>query len=209
MQIDPSPLSLSEKHRMLAHLVTPRPIALVSTVDSGGLVNVAPFSFFGVVCVQPPTIGIALGRRDGRDKDTLANARTTGELVVNLTTESMAEPMNVAAMDFPPGRSELDACGLTAAPSQAVRPPRIAESPAHLECRVTQILELGGGDASHAFVVAEVVLFHVKDELWDGDAPASREFKLLARGGGNDYWGLGERGRFEMCRLQYEEWSKA
>ncbi|MDF1552964.1 MAG: flavin reductase family protein [Deferrisomatales bacterium] len=208
MQADPSHMSLPENHRMLSNLVFPRPIALVTTVNAGGLVNVAPFSFFGVVCAKPPMLGISLGKRNGREKDTLANARATGELVVNLTTESMAERINLAAMDFPPDHSELAACGFTPVPARRVRPPRIAESPAHMECRVAQVMDLGGKHGSHSFLVAEVVLFHVRDELFSEGTPKSRDLKLLGRAGNDDYFGLGDRGRFEMKRLQYEEWSK-
>jgi flavin reductase (DIM6/NTAB) family NADH-FMN oxidoreductase RutF len=128
--------------------------------------------------------------------------------VVNLTTESMAERINIAAMDFPSDQSELDACGLTTVPAQMVRPPLIAESPAHMECRVAQILDLGGEDGSHTFLVVEVVLFHVRDELWTEGTPDSRKFKLLGRAGNDDYLGLGDRGRFEMKRFKYEEWLK-
>lgn len=209
MQANPSQMNLRENYRILRNLVFPRPIALVSTVNTDGVVNLAPFSFFGVVCVKPPTLGMSIGKRNGLEKDTLLNARATSELVINLTTESMAEKINIAAMDFPPDQSELEACGLTTHPGQRVKPPLIAESPASMECRVLDIMDFGNQEASHSFLVAEVVMFHVSDEFWNEGTPESRKFKLLGRAGNDDYLGLGDRGLFEMKRLKYEEWRQA
>src|SRR6516164_8491255 len=120
---------------ILASLVTPRPIALVTTLSPDGKVNAAPFSFFNLIGAKPPICAFAPGDRDdGTPKDTARNIRATHEFVVNLVDESIADKMNLCAASLPYGESELDHAGLTATPSSLVKPPRIAEAPANLEC---------------------------------------------------------------------------
>lgn len=131
-------------YKLLAGLVTPRPIAWVSTVDRQGRVNAAPFSFFNVLGTDPPIVGFAPGDREpGIPKDTARNIRLTGEFVVNLVDESLAEAMNQTAAELPAGESELAFAGLTAAPSRTVAAPRIAEAPVALECTEWSTLEIG------------------------------------------------------------------
>src|SRR5277367_1199945 len=120
---------------LLASLVTPRPIALVTTLSPEGNVNAAPFSFFNLIGADPPILAIAPGDRDdGTPKDTARNIRLTHEFVVNLVDEGIAEAMNKCAASLPYGENELLHAGLSAAPSSAVKPPRILEAPASLEC---------------------------------------------------------------------------
>jgi flavin reductase (DIM6/NTAB) family NADH-FMN oxidoreductase RutF len=206
MQVDPKKMNQMESHHMLRNLVMPRPIALVSTVNHEGLVNVAPFSFFGVVSVMPPMLGIAIGRKQGMEKDTLVNVRNTRELVVNLVTETMAEKMNIAAMDFPSTESEVEPSGFAILPSTIVRPPLIADSPAQMECKVSDILKFGQDKGAHDFLIAEVVMFHVRDELWKDGLPDCLGMNILGRLGDDYYSGIREP--FEIKRLRYEEWLK-
>ena len=131
-------------YKLLAGLVTPRPIAWVTTQDEQGRVNAAPFSFFNVLGTQPPIVGFAPGDREpGIPKDTARNIRQTGEFVVNLVDESLAEAMNRTATDLPAGESEVVYAGLTTVPSRVVAPPRIAEAPVALECTEWSTLEIG------------------------------------------------------------------
>jgi len=207
MQIDPKDGDKKSNYRIMRNLVVPRPIALVSTVDEAGTVNVAPFSFFGVVSAHPPVVGISIGTRQGVDKDTMANARKTRELVVNLTTEAMKKGMIIYAMNFPPGESEVDPGGFTTLDSALVRPPRIAESPAQMECRVTELLEFGQDRERRNFVIAEVVMFHVNDACLRNDGlPDHLQFGILGRLGDDYYWG--RKGTFELKRIKYENWVK-
>ena len=178
-----------------------------STVNAAGLANVAPFSFFGVVSAHPPVIGISIGSRKGLDKDTMANARRTRELVLNVTTEAMQKGMMISAMDFPADESEVEPSGFTTLPATVVRPPRIAESPAQMECRVTEILEFGASAQRRNFVIAEVVMFHVNDAyLRDDGLPDHLQFGILGRLG-DDYY-QGRKGPFEIKRIKYENWLK-
>ena len=207
MQIDPRDGDKTTNYRIMRNLVIPRPIALVSTVNETGLANVAPFSFFGVVSAHPPVIGISIGSRQGLDKDTMANARRTRELVINLTTEAMKTGMMVSAMDFPPDESEIEPGGFSTLASTVVRPPRIAESPAQMECRVTEILEFGQSRQRRNFVIAEVVMFHINDGyMRDDGLPDHLRFNILGRLGDDYYWG--RKGAFEIKRIKYENWLK-
>ena len=208
MQINPQASEKKLNYKIMRNLVIPRPILLISTVNDTGLVNVAPFSFFGVVSAHPPVIGVSIGSRQGRDKDTMANARKSKELVANLVSEAMKKGMMISAMDFPSNESEIAPSGLTTLPSKIVTPPRIAESPAQMECKVSEILEYGRGTERRNFVIAEVVMFHVKDELIRDDGlPDHRQFNILGRLGDDCYWG--RKGPFEMKRIKYENWKKS
>ncbi|MCB1091513.1 MAG: flavin reductase family protein [Verrucomicrobiae bacterium] len=131
-------------YKLLAGLVTSRPIAWVTTVDLQGRVNAAPFSFFNVLGTRPPMVGFAPGDKEpGLPKDTARNIRQTREFVVNLVDEANAEAMNLTAAELPGGVSELEVAGLTAVASSLVTPPRIGEAPVALECREWATLEIG------------------------------------------------------------------
>src|ERR1700690_1145121 len=130
---------------ILASLVAPRPIAFVTTVSPDGKVNAAPFSFFNLLGANPPILAFAPGdREDGTPKDTARNIRLTHEFVVNLVDEAIAEAMNKCAASLPYGENELIPAGLHTASSSVVRPPRIAESPASLECKEWGTWQIGG-----------------------------------------------------------------
>jgi flavin reductase (DIM6/NTAB) family NADH-FMN oxidoreductase RutF len=164
MELDLEGRHASRAYSLLASLVMPRPIAWVTTVDEAGVVNAAPFSFFNVLGADPPIVGICPGdRRDGTPKDTARNIRLVHEFVVNLVDEGVAEAMNKTAAPLPPGASELDGSGLTTLPSSVVRPPRIAEAPASLECAEWGTLQIG----DNRLVIGLVKRLHVRDELLD------------------------------------------
>lgn len=153
------------RYKLLIATVVPRPIALVTTVDAQGRVNAAPFSFFNVLSHDPAVIALGIERRtDGRPKDTVANIDANGECVVNLVDEAMAPAMVVCGADVEPGIDELALAGLHAAPSLRVAPPRIAEAPVALECRLLRDVRLGEGNA-RAILLAEVVALRVRDDL--------------------------------------------
>src|ERR1039457_1557015 len=135
MELDLEGKHADRAYAMLVSLVTPRPIAWVTTLDDKGVVNAAPFSFFNALGANPPIIGFCPGDRDdGTPKDTARNIRSNHEFVVNLVDEALAEAMNRTSATLPFGTSELPGAGLTAAASSVVKPPRIAEAPASLEC---------------------------------------------------------------------------
>ena len=151
MDLDPRSLSTEQRYKIMNGLVVPRPVAFVSTQDPSGALNIAPFSFFNVASVDPMVLVICpLTRPDGTEKDTLRNARPEsegglGEFVVNAAVERYLEQMSAAAEDLPHGESEFALTGLTPAPSQVVRPPRLAESPLAFECRTLDVRPLAKG----------------------------------------------------------------
>ncbi len=136
MIVDPSSLSERDSYRLMISAFVPRPIAFISTRSLAGIDNCAPFSYSMGVSSSPMVLAVSVGERDGRPKDTARNILDTREFVVNLVTEAIVEKMNVASGDFAPSISEFPEVGLTPAPSDKVRPPRIAESPFNFECRL-------------------------------------------------------------------------
>lgn len=169
MRFDTSQISAKEAYSLLISAVVPRPIAFVTTVDAAGNVNLAPFSFFTAVSSRPPLLALSIGQRHWQGalqpKDTLANIQATGELVVNIAPVALADAVNGAAAELPPGVSELAHCGLTAAASVHVRPPRVQECPVQMEAKLSQIVWVGT-PATQALVLVEVLCFHVADAIW-------------------------------------------
>lgn len=166
MELDLTGPHRDDAYMILSGLVTPRPIALVTTVDDQGRINAAPFSFFNVLGDSPPIVGLCPGDRSpGVPKDTARNIRLTHEFVVNLVDEALAEQMNLCAAALPPGDNELVHAGLSALASSVVKPPRISQSPASLECRSHSILEIG----DNRLIIGEVLRVHVRDGILDPD----------------------------------------
>lgn len=189
MQIDVAATPVVEVYQALVGLVTPRPIAWVSTVNVQGLVNLAPFSFFNTFGANPPVVVFSpTRRRNGTLKDTLHNVEATGEFVVNVAVASLAEKVNQTAREVGPEVSEAELVGLSTTPSVRVRPPRITESPAALECRVRQIIPIGDGPISANLVIGEVLHIHIADDVLDSNGRVDpRRLRTVARLGG-DFW---------------------
>lgn len=151
-------------HDPFKAIVAPRPIGWISTLNAAGVPNLAPYSFFNAVCSTPPLIAFSSAGR----KDSLANAEATGEFVWNMATRALADAMNISSATVPPEVDEFVLAGLETAPSRMVRPPRVAASPASLECRVVAIHELKGIDgrsAGHWLTIGEVVGVHIRAEF--------------------------------------------
>jgi flavin reductase (DIM6/NTAB) family NADH-FMN oxidoreductase RutF len=163
-----SDLTQRERYKVLTSFVLPRPIAWVTTVGPGGVVNAAPFSFFNVFCEDPPLCMIAVNNRpDGREKDTLANIRATGEFVVNIADEPLARAMHESSGDFSPEIGEPDYLGLKLAPSHKIAVPRLADTPWAMECRTWKMIDVNG---DRRLIMGEGIHFYIRDELWDPKA---------------------------------------
>lgn len=171
MEAAPSSLPWKSVYKILIGSVVPRPIGWISTADAAGRRNLAPFSFFNAVASRPPMVAFSTTIRetDSAWKDTLRNVRATGEFVVNIVTERLAEAMNLTSTEFPPEVDEFEAAGLTPVPSAAVAPPRVAESPIHFECRVHQIVEVGDEPGGGALVLGRIVHLHVDPSVLVGE----------------------------------------
>ena len=198
MELDLEGEHADRGYAMLASLITPRPIAWVTSLSRDGRLNAAPYSFFNALGADPPIIGFCPGdRENGEPKDSARNIRETHEFVVNLVDEAVAEAMNKTAASLPYGANELEAAGLTTVPSSVVRPPRIAEAPASLECSEWGTLQIGG----NRLIIGLVRRVQVRDELID---PAtlrirSERFQVIGRMA-SPHWYCRTRDRFEMIR---------
>ncbi len=190
MEIVPEDLPWQSVYKILIGSVVPRPIGWISTVNSAGRPNLAPFSFFNAVCANPPHVLFCPSVRieDRQPKDSLRNVRATGEFVVNIVTEDLAEAMNITSADLPAEMNEFEIAGLTITPSTAVRPPRVAKSPIHYECKVVHIFELGKQPGAGNIVIGRVVHIHVDESvLFGGDKIDLAKLKPIGRLGGNGY----------------------
>lgn len=206
MHFDLAAIAETDAYKLLVSTVVPRPIALATTVDPAGRVNAAPFSFFNAVSSRPPVVvlGINGDGPQGGYKDTEDNIRETGEFVVNLVDEALAERMNICAVDFPTEMGELDMAGLTRVASSEVKPPRIAEAPVSFECKRITGLSLGGNSTME---VGRVIHIHIRDDLVD---PAkfyvqTDKMRLVGRMHGRG-WYARTSDLFLMDRISYGEW---
>ena len=171
MEVAPEALSRQSVYKILIGSVVPRPIGWISTVDKAGQPNLAPFSFFNVVCPKPPTVLFCpmIRGTDGNTKDTLNNVKATGEFVVNIVTEELAPAMIASSVEIASDVNEFELTGLETAPSVVVRPPRVAHSPIHFECKLTQIVEIGNNPGGGSVVIGEIVHLHVDERVLFGE----------------------------------------
>ena len=197
MEIDPRS---SDAYPYLTGIVTPRPIAWVTTISEGGVVNLAPYSFFNVFGERPAIVVFSPSLKpDGTKKDTHRNVEASREFVINVSVERLAEAVNLSSKALPYDESEVSLTGLTTTPSTTVRPPRIAESPAHLECRLLEIRSFGTHGGAANLVIGEVVAIHIDDEVLTDGLPDPRKLQTLGRMGGA-FWCRTSHGLFEQAR---------
>lgn len=210
MIVRPSELPHRDLYAIILNAVAPRPIAWVSTVSASGLHNLAPFSFFNAVCIDPALLAFAPGlrpspepnTRQGVAKDTLRNIRETKEFVVNTVTYELAEAMNVTSGEYDPSVNEFELAKLVQEPSTIVRPLRVAASPVSFECRLYQILDFSPAPTGSSLVIGEVVSIHL-DESHMKDGKLDRDsLDLIGRMGGIQYTRTTQR--FEMVRPKVE-----
>ncbi|NUO82672.1 flavin reductase family protein [candidate division KSB1 bacterium] len=197
LTLAPNDMPMRDAGRLLLSIVAPRPIAWVSTLSAGGKPNLAPFSFFNAVASNPPVVMISIGQRKGQNKDTLRNVQETGEFVLQLVNEALAEAMNLTSGDWEYGANEFELAKLETAPSLEVKPPRVANAPVAMEARVSQIIPVTGTAAT--LVLGRIMRYHVRADLLrlNGlvDAVALQPIMRL---GGEEYTTLGRV--FEMTR---------
>src|SRR5712691_797870 len=194
MDVDPSSLPEKESYRLMISAFVPRPIAFVSTRSLAGVDNCAPFSFSMGVSSRPMVFAVSIGERDKRPKDSARNILDTREFVVNLVTEAIAEKMNIASGDYAETVSEFDEARLTRAPSEVVKPPRIAESPVNFECRLIRAVRV----ADNTVFFGEAVRLHVDDQVLTDGLVDVRKLHAIGRMGGPQY--CRTQDVFEMVR---------
>jgi flavin reductase (DIM6/NTAB) family NADH-FMN oxidoreductase RutF len=190
MEITPSDLPHQSVYKLMVGSIVPRPIGWVSSIDADGRPNLAPFSFFNAVCSKPPTLLFCplIRGSDAHPKDTLRNVRTTGEFVINIVSESVAEAMNHTSAEVPSEVDEFALAGVTPMPSVVVKPPRVGESLVHYECKVSQIIEISDQPGGGSIVIGEIQHIHVDDSILIGtDKIDPYKLQAIGRLAGSTY----------------------
>jgi flavin reductase (DIM6/NTAB) family NADH-FMN oxidoreductase RutF len=199
MKFDPNEMGIREVYTLMVQLITPRPIAWVSTISETGVTNLAPYSFFNGVGANPPSVLFCpVNRRDGSRKDSLANVLATKEFVVNVVSSQHADVMNKTSADFGPEISEFDQLKIEAVESVKIKPPRVASSLAQFECKLLQHIELAKGPAGANVVIGEIVMLHVEDSIVDDGIISPDGIDSIGRLGGKAYTRTTDR--FELDR---------
>ncbi len=182
MNLDPATLSARDRYLLLISTILPRPIAWVSTITPDGIPNLAPFSFFTGIAANPMSVCFApVNDRDGKKKDTLINVEKTKQFVVNLANEDNVALMNQTSAAYPYGVSEFEKAGVTPLPSVKVKPPRVKQTLASLECELIQVVTLAEGPLGGNLVIGKVVHFHCDDAVWNGGKIRHQDLKNVGR----------------------------
>lgn len=190
-----------ERYQLMTRSVGPRPIAFVSSMSADGIGNLAPFSYFNIGGANPPSAIICpVKNRQAHIKDTLRNITATREYVINICTRDFAEKMNQASWDYPPGVDEFDAAGLTRVESRHVKPPRVGESPLHMEMRLFQIVEHGDGPLSSNYIIGEILAVHCDESLLTDGLPDNAKINHIGRLGQSWYASVDKNSLFQLER---------
>ena len=199
--IIPSDISAVQLQQVLQTAIAPRPIALASTINAKGEVNLSPFSFFNMFSTVPPIVIISPSRRvrDNTTKHTLENLKEVPELVIGNVNFEMVQQVSLASTEYEDGINEFIKSGLTMKPADIVKPPLIAESPVNFECKVLEIKSLGELGGAGNLVIAEVVKIHINEKYLDKSGNLDqKQLDLVARLGGNFYARNNENNIFEV-----------
>jgi len=188
MQVfDFAELEMRQRMKLMTLVIAPRPIAFVSTLSAAGQGNLAPFSYSMIGGANPPScIVCPINDRHGRRKDTVLNIEETGEYVISVVTRAMAEQMNITSWSYDRGVDEFDEAGFTRAESRMVKPPRVAESPISIECRLHQVILHGEGPLASNYVLGEMLCMHASEDVLTDGRPDNTKLDLIARLG--DSW---------------------
>lgn len=201
MEIDPTTLEQRNLYKLLIGCVVPRPIAWISTQDAQGRLNLAPYSFFNAIGANPPALMFSANYSAARAslKDTLQNILASGEFVVNVVTEAVAEAMNLTSGEYGADVDEFELAKLTPAPSTIVQPPRVAESPVNFECELHRAVPIGDGPGHSTVVIGLIKHIHIRDDLIDAQGRIDiHRLQPVGRLAGNEYCYVREI--FEMQR---------
>ena len=199
--INPIDYSTKDLHKILLSSVTPRPIALASTIDTNGVVNLSPFSYFNVFSANPPVLIFSPANRvtDNSKKDTLINISKVKEVVINLVDYNIVEPTSLSSVYFEKNVDEFSKSGLTKMESIKVKPPRVLESPVSYECKVNDVISLGNNGGAGNLIICEVLMIHINEEFLNenGDIDPLK-LNLVARMGENYYLDVKKDSLFEI-----------
>ncbi len=200
LTIDPNKISTAKLQGYLQSAIAPRPIAFASTIDKNGNPNLSPFSFFNIFSANPPVLVFSPARRvrDNSIKHTLINCQDTKQVVINVVNYDMVQQMSLSSTEYGEGVNEFEKAGLTAIPSEIVKPYRVAESPVQFECKVNQIIPLGTEGGAGNMIICEVVKIHISELVLDADGIVDPiKIDLVSRLGGN-WYSRANKGLFEV-----------
>jgi len=203
MIINPKEVAVQKLHSYLLSAVVPRPIALASTVDKDGNVNLSPFSFFNVFSAKPPILVFSPARRvrDNTTKHTLQNVGAVPEVCINIVSHAMVEQASLASSEYPAGVNEFVKAGFRQEPSETIRPPRVGESPVSFECAVRQLIPLGAEGGAGTLIVAEVLLMRLHESVLDANGRIDAgKLDAVARMGGDLYCRASGQAVFEVAK---------
>jgi flavin reductase (DIM6/NTAB) family NADH-FMN oxidoreductase RutF len=198
---DASILTGVQLQNILQYVIAPRPICFASTINKKGEVNLSPFSYFNIFSVQPPICIFSPSRRlrDNTTKHTLDNINEVAECVINIVSYEMVAQTSLASCEYPQGVNEFIKAGFTMLPSEVVQPPRVAESPVQLECRINQIVPLGEKAGAGNLVIAEILRIHLSENILDDNGNIDQtSLDLVARLGGNWYARINKDALFQL-----------
>jgi flavin reductase (DIM6/NTAB) family NADH-FMN oxidoreductase RutF len=190
MRIDPAYLDAETAYRLITGVVVPRPIAWVTSLSGGGVLNLAPFSAFTFVSPKPPMLAISVGRKAGIYKDTAQNILNNEEYVVHIADSSLMTAVHESSTEHPPDVSEVEELRLSTLPGERIKVPRLAAAPIAMECRFRQCLEFG--ETRSRLIVGEVLVFHIRDGLLNNGKIETEALDPIARIAGPRYAKLGE-----------------
>lgn len=195
ISLNPETISERDNYKFLVGSIIPRPIALVTTLPNGGIVNAAPFSYFNIVSSNPPLLSVSIQRKAGIQKDTARNAIEKGEFVIHITDENIVAGANETAAELPPEKSELERTNLTLIESERITVPGIREAKIRFECKLEQAIPLGGNHLEPGcdLLIGRVICYHIAESLYQEGQIDALGLNPVARLAGTNYSKLGEQ----------------
>lgn len=198
---DASSLTGIQLQNILQYVIAPRPICFASTINQKGEINLSPFSYFNIFSVNPPICVFSPSRRlrDNTTKHTLDNIKDVAECVINIVSYEMVAQTSLASCEYAQGVNEFVKAGFTMLPSEVVKPPRVAESPVQLECKINQVIPLGENAGAGNLVIAEILRIHISENILDEKGAIDQQsLDLVARLGGNWYARINKDSLFQL-----------
>ncbi|HEB61705.1 MAG TPA: flavin reductase family protein [Bacteroidetes bacterium] len=197
----PENTSSRDLHHIMLGTVIPRPIAFVSTIDSKGIKNLAPFSYFNAVSSLPPKMMFSISRKsDGSKKDTLINVENTGECVINMVSQDMAKQMTIAGFAFDHDVDEFSKSGLHPVKSESIKTPGVLESPVRYECKLNRIIELGDKPGECSIVLCDVVCIHIDENIMEDNKIKPEKTNIIGRLGSTEYLKINKENIFSALQ---------
>ena len=208
LSFDPSSDDFTKNYKFLIGGILPRPIAVVSTLNSDSSNNLAPFSFFTGVSAEPMIVAFCplVRSSDGQKKDTVINIEREKEFVINVCSLDICEKVNASSTELKRNQDEFQFSGLTPIESEIVKAAREKESPVHYECKLRDILSYGENRGAGTLITGEVVKIHVLESAYDSGRIITQETKPVGRGAGNDWFKTDHP--FEMKRMMNSQIQK-